>query len=90
MKVWKQKPLHLVEKELKDNLGEGNFIFVGSSTDMFADDVPDVWIKAVLNHCDHYILNKYLFQTKNPEKMNKFLLPDNSFVGTTIETNRDY
>ncbi len=90
MKVWKQKPIRLVEKELKDNLGEDNFIFVGSSTDMFADDVPNTWIKAVLNHCDHYRLNRYLFQTKNPEKMNKFLLPDNSVVGTTIETNRDY
>ena len=33
-------PLHLELKELKVNLGEGNFIFVGSSTDEWAANVP--------------------------------------------------
>ncbi len=89
MKVWKQKPLRLDEKDLKDNLGEDNFIFVGSSTDMFAEDVSMEWIKKVLQHCKKYN-NKYLFQTKNPLKMWAFLkyLPKDSIVATTIETNR--
>ena len=33
-------PLRLEQKELKVNLGEGNFIFVGSSTDEWAANVP--------------------------------------------------
>jgi hypothetical protein len=33
-------PLRLELKELKVNLGEGNFIFVGSSTDEWAANVP--------------------------------------------------
>jgi len=91
MKVWKQKPLHLVEKELKDNLGEGNFIFVGSSTDMFADDVPKEWIEKVLVKCKNFEGNTYLFQTKNPSRFWKFSgeFPRNTIFGTTLETNRD-
>jgi hypothetical protein len=43
MKRWgEQKPLRLDEKELKTDLGSGNFIFVGSSTDMFADRTIEV------------------------------------------------
>jgi len=91
MKVWKQKPLHLVEKELKDDLSSGNFIFVGSSCDMFADDVPEEWIKKVLAHCRDFN-NKYLFQTKNPKKIYRFieLLPNNCVIGTTIESDINY
>lgn len=92
MKVYKQKPLHLSEKELNDNLGEGNFIFVGSSTDMFAKDVPHTWIYSVLAHCVKYHRNNYLFQTKNTSSLYFFkdYIPDGSTVGTTIETNREY
>ncbi len=90
MKVWKQKPLRLVEKELQDDLGEGNFIFVGSSTDMFAGDVPREWISKVLRYCRKFD-NTYLFQTKNPMKLWMFLseLPKKTIVGTTAETNRE-
>lgn len=89
MKVWKQKPLHLDEKEFKEDLGKDNFIFVGSSTDMFAEDVPDEWIKKVLTHCRKFD-NTYLFQTKNPLKLWAFIseLPKKTIVGTTAETNR--
>lgn len=91
----KQKPVHFDEKELKTDLGTGNFIFVGSSCDMFADAIPDDWIAQTLNHCLRYSGNKYLFQTKNPAKiididMNCLALPVNSVICTTIETNRLY
>ncbi len=91
MKVWKQKPLHFVEKELKDNLGQDNFIFVGSSTDMFADDVPKEWIEKVLTQCRNYEGNTYLFQSKNPSGFWMFEgeYPKNTIFGTTLETNRD-
>ena len=87
----KQKPVRFDEKELKTNLGEGNFIFVGSSCDMFANEIPDEWIRATLIHCETYFKNKYLFQTKNPERV--LFIPistDNYVVCSTIETNRWY
>jgi molybdopterin converting factor small subunit len=33
------------EKELKTDLGKGNFIFVGSSCDMWAQNIPEEWIE---------------------------------------------
>ena len=91
MKVWKQKPLRSVEKELMDNLGQDNFIFVGSSTDMFAKDVPKEWITKVLAQCRNYEGNTYLFQSKNPSRFWNFEgeYPKNTIFGTTLETNRD-
>jgi len=94
MKRFPQGELRLDEKALKDNLGESNFIFVGSSCDMFAKEIPTEWIKRVLTYCLKYSDNKYLFQTKNPQRMYWFYthswFPTNSIFGTTIETNRPY
>lgn len=56
-------PLRLELKELKVNLGEGNFIFVGSSTDEWAANVPAEWIEQVLNYCDGFD-NRYLLLVK--------------------------
>jgi DNA repair photolyase len=89
MKRWgKQKPLHFDESELKTDLGSGNFIFIGSSCDLFAKDIPEEWIKKTLDHCDKYD-STYLFQTKNPESIRR-LLPYKSRVCVTLETNRQY
>ena len=84
-------------KELNANLGNGNFIFLGSSTDMFANIVPTEWILKVYDHCNQYGQNKYLFQSKNPVR---FLEPGlinhplmqkkgDLFFATTLETNRE-
>jgi protein gp37 len=87
-----QGPLCLDEKELNTNLGEGNFIFVGSSCDMFADNVSVPDVKAVINRCCEFPDNKYLFQSKNACGLGIYALyvPDNSVLCTTIETNREY
>lgn len=94
MKVFKTHPLHLSEKFLQDDLGQGNFIFVGSSTDMFANDVPKEWIHKVLKHCKEYPKNIYLFQSKDTLNMYSLVgldvFPVKTVWGTTIETNRDY
>lgn len=37
-------PVRIDPKELKVNLGNGNFIFVGSGTDAWAFDIPSDWI----------------------------------------------
>jgi len=85
-----QKPPALYNDELKIKLGTGNFIFVGSSIDMFAQDIITEWIQLVLDRCCQYPENTYLFQSKNPTR---FLDFDNEFptkhvLCTTIETNR--
>ena len=81
--------MRLNERALKENLGSGKFIFVGSSCDMFADDVPEDWISRVLQHCRRFD-NTYLFQTKNPKRFEEFigLYPRNVIWGITMETNR--
>jgi len=91
-KRWgKQKPVRFDKKELNTDLGSGNFIFVGSSCDMFADEIPEKWILDTLGHCRSFFKNKYLFQSKNPTRFIDFYkyYPQSVFC-TTIETNRWY
>jgi DNA repair photolyase len=91
MKRWgEQKPIHLDMREMKVDLGSGNFIFVGSSCDLFAVDVKSSYIKAVLERCNLFD-NKYLFQTKNPGNTYSYgfgLFPPKSTLCATMETNR--
>jgi DNA repair photolyase len=94
MKKWGEQPeLHFDEKELKIDLGKDNFIFVGSSCDLFADAIPEKWVVDTLSHCNKFD-NKYLFQSKNPERIitMRHHLPDYDHVilGTTIESNRTF
>jgi DNA repair photolyase len=86
------RSIFLDEKELKTNLGSGNFIFVGSSCDMWADSINGEWLYQILQHIEIYSENKYLFQTKNPKRLLEFreYLPQKCCIGTTIETNRNY
>ena len=91
MKRFRVGKLRLEEKELSSDLGSSNFIFVGSSTDMWAADVPSEWIRKVLEHTSKYN-NTYLFQTKYPIRFLEFIRSFNQdcILGTTLETNRNY
>lgn len=90
MKRWGElKPVRFDEKELKTDLGENNFIFVGSSCDMFAEDIPEDWIRTTINKCKGYN-NRYLFQSKNPKNFMGYIYPRNTILCTTIESNRYY
>ena len=92
MKRWGTlNPVRLDRSELIGDIGSGKFIFIGSSCDMFADNIPDEWIKETLQYCNRFN-NKYFFQSKNVANMIKFFdqMPINSFLCTTIETNRFY
>lgn len=87
-------PPYFDESELKTNLGKDNFIFVGSSNDLFAKEHPDKWIRDTLDHCNKFE-NRYLFQSKNPARILEFAkdyinLFERSVVCTTIESNREY
>ena len=83
--------VRLTEGELDTDLGSGKIIFVGSATDIFGEWVPENAIKSILSYCRNFP-NKYLFQSKNPGRIAEFLelLPKNSIIATTLETNRDY
>lgn len=90
MKKWPLPPLHIDERDLRTHLGEGNFIFVCHTIDLFADDVPAYWIDKVLERLRTYPDNKYLLQSKNPKRFLDFIgrYPHDILFGTTIETNR--
>jgi hypothetical protein len=93
MKRWgDQKPVRFDDKELKTDMGEGNFIFVGSSCDMFANDIPVEWVFRTIEKCRQHD-NRYFFQSKDTGSMlyfEDFLGDLNCSVCTTIETNRFY
>lgn len=89
--------LRLNEKELKANLGKERFIFVESSTDGFALDVPTEWIVKVLDHLYDYPDNEYMLQTKNPARFLEFVghkffkdRKEKLVLCTTIESDIDY
>jgi hypothetical protein len=81
-------PPHLDERELRVNLGSGNTIFVGSSIDMFANEIKDEVLYKVFEKCRKHE-NKYLFQSKNPVRFDIFSMPKDCIVCTTLESNRD-
>lgn len=90
MKRWgKLNPARLDKSEFKTDLGRGNFIFVGSSNDLFAAEHPDEWILETLDYCDKFD-NKYLFQSKNPQRIIDFMthpvISKKSVICTTIES----
>lgn len=94
MKRWGSlKHLHFDDSELKTDLGSGRFIFVGSSTDDFAEGIPSEWITKMLDHCDRFD-DRYLFQSKNPARFLEFfehsVFRKKAVVCTTIESNRFY
>ena len=80
--------LRLDHKEFGTDLGSGNFIFIGSSTDIFEENIPASWIRRILDHIKKYPKNTYLFQTKNPYEFNERIFADNVILGITLETNR--
>lgn len=93
MKRWgDQKPVRFDKSELKTDLGSCNYIFVGSSCDMFAEGIPLDWILETIAKMNQHD-NRYLLQSKMPSRMamlQKQLDHTRTVVCTTIETNRHY
>ncbi len=94
-----QTPIRLDTTEFRTDLKTNKFIFVGSGTDLFADNIPREWILRTLDYCYSFnnglfdYSNNYLFQSKNPKRMIEFLehpIFNESVACTTIETNRFY
>lgn len=66
-------------------------IFVCSMADLFGDWVPDEWINQVFEACEKAPQHRYLFLTKNPDRLCKMasagILPchDNWWFGSTLD-----
>ena len=84
-------PLRLIEDEFKVNYGTGKTIFIEHMNDLFANDVPAEFIHRIVDHVRQWPENTYVWQTKNPARYltSGRLIPGNSILGCTIETNRD-
>jgi DNA repair photolyase len=85
--------LRLVEDEFKVNYGTGKTIFIEHMNDLFCKDVPPMFIRKILSHCEDYPENTYVFQTKNPARYLDILGGGwhiNAILGTTIESDIDY
>lgn len=70
-------------------------IFVCSMADLFGDWVPDEWIREVLEAAEKAPAHRYLFLTKNPERMMQIMerLPrrhDSWWFGSTITKPEDF
>ena len=88
-----QKPIHIDEKELRVNLGTGNFIFICSGCDLFHPAVSDFWIAQVVCHVREYYENRYLLHTKNPKRIldlahNGFYWPGGLVICVTVESDK--
>lgn len=90
-RLGKLNPMRLDESELETDLGINNIIFIGSSCDMFAENIPEEWILQTMNYARHF-KNSYLYQSKNPHRMWRLreMFGDTDRICTTIETNRYY
>ena len=83
-------PPRLAEYELNTDLGCGRSIFIGSSTDMFAEDIPSDYCH---QNSNMLLPNAYLLQSKNPKRFLEFInhpIMERVVFCTTIETNRFY
>jgi hypothetical protein len=86
-----QKPLYLNEKVLLSPLGSGKYYFICSGCDLFHPDVPEEWIAAVRKQTMLYPDNKYLWHTKNPQRLVELIEPGpNDIACVTIESNKGY
>jgi DNA repair photolyase len=85
-----QGKLRLIEPEFNVRYGTGRTIFVENCNDLFAWEVPSSFIERIINHCQQFPDNVYVFQTKNPDRFFDFEYLVKAVFGTTIESNRDY
>ena len=84
--------LRLFDDLFKNFPSKSKIIFVVGQNDLFANNVPEEYIKRIVGRCNAWPQHIYFFQTKNPDRFISFLhdFPKKSILCTTIETNRQY
>lgn len=81
---------HRYRLSIPKNWEKSRTIFVCSMADLFGNWVPDSWIEEVFQACDEAPQHRYLFLTKNPQRLcmlaNKGKLPkrENWWFGSTV------
>ena len=60
-------------------------IFTCSMADLFGRWVPSEWIESVLRVVDANKQWNFLFLTKFPKRMSEFAIPENAWMGTTVD-----
>ncbi len=65
-------------------------IFVCDCGDLWGDWVPNEWIEEVLRIVRRCPQHTFQFLTKNPKRYLNFELPNNTWAGTTVTSNKDY
>lgn len=88
VKAFNEQPIEFRLDKPFPLLGKGKTIFVGHLCDMFASRVYTFDIEEILQWCKSFPDNKYMFQSKNPDRFSAFTFPQGTILGTTIETNR--
>jgi DNA repair photolyase len=80
----------IIEKELSKRWKKDDFVFVCDMCDLFAENMPDMWIRTVLDTIRQSPEATFLLLTKNPERFFDFhsTIPNNCILATTIESNR--
>jgi protein gp37 len=78
---------HRLEDPLKKR--RPSKIFVCDCGDLWGNWVPDEWILEVLKVVKMCPQHTFQFLTKNPGRYLDFELPDNSWAGTTVTSNKD-
>src|SRR3990167_3370843 len=93
--LWPEKPrLDSAELDRITHRRKTADIWIGSSTDMFADIVPHGMIEAVIaatqcgesgESADTEAGHRFFFLTKNPKRYAEFEFPSNCWLGVTLE-----
>jgi protein gp37 len=60
-------------------------VFTVSMGDLFGGWVPVEWVEEVLRRCREAPQWNFLFLTKSPGRMAQFDLPENAWIGTTVD-----
>lgn len=95
-------PIYFDDTELKGIFQRDQLVFIGSSNDVFANEIPSDWITRILDFCLEATSYQkegrkthFWLQTKNPARILEFvnhplLQSKRCVVCTTLETNRHY
>ncbi len=78
---------HRLEEPLKEKTPSR--IFTVDTGDLFGEWVPKRWIEEVLNVVRSCPLHTFQLLTKNPKRYSEFDIPDNAWIGTTINSDAD-
>lgn len=78
---------HRLEEPLK--VKKGGRVFVVDTGDLFGNFIPTEWINAVIDVARRCPQHTFQFLTKNPKRLLDFTFPDNAWVGTSINSDKD-